>query len=158
MNKKNEHGAHVFDEALQKANEWLHEILEVAGWTNPHTAYSALRATLHTLRDRLPADEAVDFASELPMLIRGLFFEGWKPTNKPDKSMKTLDDFYNRVLEHFKSDQPVHPDKVVSSVLIVLAKRMSFGEIRQIQKQLPEKMREIWPPETISTVTEEVFI
>ena len=45
--------------------------------------YKALRAVLQTLRDQLPVNEAVHFASQLPLLLRGLLFEEWRPANVP---------------------------------------------------------------------------
>ncbi len=69
-------GLDVFDTTVQKTNIWLKEIMEALGWENKHKAYLALRATLHALRDRLIFEEAVQFAAQMPMLIRGLYYEG----------------------------------------------------------------------------------
>jgi len=42
-----------------------------------------VRAGLHALRDRLIPDEAVDLGAQLPMLVRGMHYEGWKPNATP---------------------------------------------------------------------------
>ncbi|MDB5038799.1 MAG: hypothetical protein JWQ35_2327 [Bacteriovoracaceae bacterium] len=135
---------HVFDETLQKSNEWIRDILVDAGWISPQTAYSALRAVLHTLRDRLPIEEASDLAAEFPMIIRGLFFEGWTPANKSKKSLRTADDFYREVHRHFQNDPTVDPQKIVATIFRALLNHVSIGEMRQVQLSFPEKMREIF--------------
>jgi hypothetical protein len=47
--------AAVLDTSLQRTHEWLHEIGREIGFDNEPAAYAALRATLHAVRDRLPA-------------------------------------------------------------------------------------------------------
>ncbi len=45
-------GLPVFDHTVHETNTWLHELMEELG-PDKQRAYSALRATLHALRDRL---------------------------------------------------------------------------------------------------------
>src|SRR5690606_34381313 len=142
---QNKAGIHVFDKPLHKANEWIQDILRESGWTSPQLAYSALRITLQTLRDRITPDEALDFASELPMLIRGLFLESWRLTDKPDKTMKNDEDFLDRVRFHFQGDVDLDPEKVVSVILKVVSRRISSGEVRHLRHSLPESIRRLWP-------------
>jgi uncharacterized protein (DUF2267 family) len=66
-------GVEVFDSTLQKTSQWLNDLMMDMGWQDRQMAYSTLRAVLHTLRDRLTADEAVDLGAQLPMLIRGFY-------------------------------------------------------------------------------------
>ena len=73
-------GLDVFDTTVQKTNVWLKDIMQELGWEDRHKAYMGLRTTLHALRDRLTPEEAAQFGAQLPMLIRGLYYEGWTPT------------------------------------------------------------------------------
>jgi uncharacterized protein (DUF2267 family) len=50
-------GLDVFDTTLQKTNSWLQDLMQALNWTDRHMAYSALRATLHALRDHLTVEE-----------------------------------------------------------------------------------------------------
>lgn len=42
-------------------------------------AYSILRVVLPSRRDRLQVEEVAHLSAQLPMLVRGFFFEGWQP-------------------------------------------------------------------------------
>jgi uncharacterized protein (DUF2267 family) len=44
-----------------------------------------LRVVLRTLRDRLTVEEAAHFSAQLPMLVRGLYYDGWDPSRVPKK-------------------------------------------------------------------------
>ncbi len=73
-------GLEVFDRTIHKTNVWLKDLMEIQDCPDRHEAYLALRATLHALRDRLTIKETVQLAAQLPMLIRGFYYEGWDPT------------------------------------------------------------------------------
>ncbi len=68
-------GLKAFDTTVEKTNLWLKEIMAEMGTNDRHRAYLALSAVLHALRDRLPMEEAIQLGAQLPMLIRGLFYE-----------------------------------------------------------------------------------
>jgi uncharacterized protein (DUF2267 family) len=55
------------------ADQWIDEIARRTG-ASPRTAFNVLRAGLHALRDRLPAEAAANVARDLPALVRGLWF------------------------------------------------------------------------------------
>jgi uncharacterized protein (DUF2267 family) len=95
-------GLDVFDNTIQKANLWLKEIMQDLGWENRHKAYEGMRVTLHTLRDRLPMGEAVDLGAQLPLLIRGVYYEGWVPAATPHKE-RHLEAFLSPIREYFGS-------------------------------------------------------
>ena len=77
------------DSSIQKTTEWLRDVKAELGWDDEARAYQALRGTLHALRDRLPAGEAVHLAAEMPMLIRGLYFEGGSRSAAPSAPSRT---------------------------------------------------------------------
>src|SRR4051812_22139591 len=97
-------GLEVFDHTLQKTYEWLNEIMGLLNWHDHHLAYLALRGTLQALRDRLPIEIAVKFGAQLPMLIRGFYYEGWKPGIVPIK-IKIPEDFLDFVSSHLASSK-----------------------------------------------------
>ncbi|MGI9515998.1 MAG: DUF2267 domain-containing protein, partial [Pirellulaceae bacterium] len=106
-------------------------------------AYAALRIVLHSLRDRLPVDEATDLSSQLPTLIRGIYFEGWNPRAVPDRQ-HSLAEFIAPVAARFSGDPGVDPETTCRSVMKVLARHVSEGEIDDIKACLPKELRELW--------------
>lgn len=136
-------GLKVFDSTIQTTNIWLDDVMQEVGWTDRHHAYHALRVVLHTLRDRLPVDETAQFAAQLPMLVRGFFYEGWHPAGKPVKERKK-EEFIAHVSEAFILDVNADPEKITRGVFKVLRKHLTKGETQDVKHCLPHEIRELW--------------
>jgi uncharacterized protein (DUF2267 family) len=139
-------GLEVFDRTLHKTHTWLKEIMEALGTEDRHRAYMALRAVLHALRDRLTVEEVAQLGAQLPMLIRGLYYEGWDPTGKPLKE-RHKEEFLAHVARELKtpSGPAVDPEAAARAVFGVLAKKVSEGELQDILGLLPRELKELWP-------------
>jgi uncharacterized protein (DUF2267 family) len=118
-------GLEVFDSTLQKTNIWLKELMEEMG-LDRRKAYQALRGVLHALRDRLTVEEVAELGAQLPLLIRGIYYEGWDPTGKPVKQ-RHREQFLARIREYFKTDDD------------------AGGEIEDVKHILPREIRDLWP-------------
>src|SRR5574341_130268 len=110
----------VFGASLQKTQVWFNDLMSELGWEEkPQKAYLALRTALHALRDRLTVEEAVHLGAQLPILIRGVYYEGWKLTGKPVKE-RHKSEFLDHIAAAFRNDDTVDPEKVMRAVLKVL--------------------------------------
>lgn len=138
-------GLSVFDTTLQKTHQWLNDLMELLGWRDKQRAYLALRATLHALRDRLTIEEVAQLAAQLPMLVRGFYYEGWDPTGKPEKE-RHVDQFLARIAEQFPDDDGIDAEQVARAVFTLLAKYVTAGEIEDVRVILPTALRGLWPP------------
>lgn len=137
--------ANVFEGTLQKTYVWLHDIMKELEWEeHPQKAYLALRTVLHALRDRLTVEEAVQLGAQLPMLVRGFYYEGWTLTGKPRKE-RHKEDFLNHVKEAFKEDYTVRAESIARAVFKTLARHTSPGEIDDVKHILPKALHELWP-------------
>lgn len=136
-------GLTAFDSTLQTTNSWFNDLLDRTGWTDRHRAYHALRAVLHALRDRLTVEEAAALGAQLPMLVRGFYYEGWHPSGKPLKERKK-EAFLAPIAQAFRDDPDVDPEKVTRAVFRVLAKHVTPGEINKVRQALPAELRELW--------------
>jgi uncharacterized protein (DUF2267 family) len=135
----------LFDEALQKAQVWLNELGAELAWKSPEGVLLALRATLHALRDRLPPGEAAQLGAQLPLLVRGLYYEGWRPAAEPWKERHRAA-FLGRVAHEMRAyAQQKDPEAVVRAVFRLLNRRVSAGEIEDAKHLLPAELRELWP-------------
>jgi uncharacterized protein (DUF2267 family) len=137
-------GLDVFDTTIQKTNSWLHDLMQVLLWPDRHKVYLALRATLHALRDRLTVEEVAHLGAQLPMLIRGFYYEGWDPTGKPLRE-RHKEQFLARIEQQFNDDDSIDPEVVARAVFFVLGHRVSEGEIEDVKQILPAEIRHLWP-------------
>jgi uncharacterized protein (DUF2267 family) len=125
--------------------------MRAVDWDDKFRAYRLLRATLHALRDCLTAHEAVQFGAQLPMLIRGLYYDGWHMADvpRPDRSKKA---FLDHVEAAFKQDPNSDTEALVRAVLKLLASKISPGEIDDVKHLLRADVRLLWPGEPTSDV------
>jgi uncharacterized protein (DUF2267 family) len=144
-------GLAVFDETLHKTNTWLKEIAQRLG-SDRRRAYQTLRAVSHCLRDRLTIDEAAQLGDQLPMLVRGIYYEGWHPAGKPEK-IRSREEFLAKISAHFPKARDLDPADAASAVFQVLEKHVTAGEIRDVIQSLPQDIRALWPQVEIRSQT-----
>jgi uncharacterized protein (DUF2267 family) len=141
----------VFDGTLQKTHVWLNDVMKELNWQeHPNKAYLALRTVLHTLRDRLTIEEAVQLGAQLPMLVRGFYYEGWTLKGKPGKE-RHKEDFLAPIKEAFKEDFTSRPESIARAVFKTLARHTSDGEIDDVKHSLPKALRELWPSKRVAS-------
>ncbi|MPM66885.1 hypothetical protein SDC9_113797 [bioreactor metagenome] len=138
-------GVTNLDNSIELTNVWLKDILEQLKWQSKNSAYEALRGTLHALRDRLPMEEAVQLAAQLPLVIKGVYYDGWTPGDKPEKFKK--EEFARRVHEQFGLDSGVNPAEVIRGVLRVMYRHMGEGELSHVRNNMPADIQEWFPEE-----------
>ncbi|HKO24530.1 MAG TPA: DUF2267 domain-containing protein, partial [Chloroflexota bacterium] len=110
------------------------ELSEELGTGNRLQAYEVLRAVLHALRDRLPVESAAKLGAQLPMLVRGFYYEGWNPTHTPDKMDAAA------FLAHVRWEAHLEPDQVEAAVWAAartLQHHVSAGELAKSLGILP---------------------
>jgi uncharacterized protein (DUF2267 family) len=105
--------------ALQQTQQWLKELRDNGDLDDEATALSALRAVLHQLRDRLTPEEAVDLAAQLPLIVRGIYFEAWRPAWTPEK-LHTKEEFIGGVARKLRP-HPIAAEAAVRDVFALLA-------------------------------------
>lgn len=136
---------HIFASHVEAANRWLNELVENLDLspTEQGRALHALRAGLHAIRDRLPASEVLDLGAQLPMLIRGFYYDGWRLTNDPTK-IRDRAAMIARVKKELASDPRLDPVDVLRAVIHLLVQHVSQGEIEDVLATLPKSIASLW--------------
>ncbi len=136
-------GLQVFDKTLQESNIWLKSLMDRLATNDRDYAYAALKATLHALRDRIGPENAVHLAAQLPMLLRGMFYEGWRLANSATRERHRAG-----FLEHVSQELPKalynDPEDIVRAVFEVVWERIDSGEVGKLIKILPPELRDLW--------------
>lgn len=132
------------DRSVHKTNAWLADLDEAFGWDDRERTYKALRSVLQALRDRLEVDEATQLAAQLPLLVKGVFYDGWNPTDLP-VTIRSRDEFLDRILESYGDRDFSDPQHVTETVFRHLDSHVSEGEIADVKATLPEEIRTLWP-------------
>jgi uncharacterized protein (DUF2267 family) len=137
-----EQGLETIETTVQKTHEWIARIAE-SMHTAKRDAWKSLRAVLQTLRDRLPADLAVHFGAQLPVLVRGLYYEGWEPSSVPIKMSR--EEFLAVVQSRMIADRVIDPVETVQNVLAITANHIRGGEMHKVMDALPRDIHSLLP-------------
>jgi uncharacterized protein (DUF2267 family) len=129
------------ERSVHKTNQWLSEVARELGSDDREEAWRVLRAYLQLLRDELTVDEAAQFAAQLPMVLRGAFYEAFDPSRQAQKLRDP-----GTFLETFAGRAQLEPDrapKAVEAVTRVVRRHITAGEFEDVLAQLPAKLREV---------------
>jgi len=137
-------GLENLDHTVQVTHIWINDLDSRLEWNDKARSYRLLKAVLHALRDLLKVNEAVDLGAQLPGLLRGAYYEQWRPATTPVKK-RSVEDFLARVNDSFRRDPLPNPAMAVMAVFQLLTSKITEGEIEDVRRCLPEELRNIWP-------------
>jgi uncharacterized protein (DUF2267 family) len=137
-------GLPVFDTTVQETNLWLKGVEAHLPPCDRQLAYGALRAVLHVLRDRLPMEGVLALSAQLPMLLRGVFLEGWRPVEGPSH-LRDPEDFAEAAAAHLPPKMPRQANEAVEAVFAVMSERLDPGEVAKLAHHLPIPLRSLFP-------------
>jgi len=132
-----------FRNTMDKSYEWLSDIQLEMPWIEHEHAFAALKATLKSVRDRLTPEEAVHFGSQLPALLRGYYFEGWKLSKVPSCD-KDIEDIMKRFEKYFGHANVENPYLLFKTCLKIITNRVSQGEIEDVESVMPKRLKSFW--------------
>jgi uncharacterized protein (DUF2267 family) len=135
-------GLEVFDKTIQTTNIWLNDISARLG-PDRKVAWKVLSVVLHKLRDRMPVTTAAHLGAELPMLIRGVYYDQYEPARQPSHC-RDIDEFVDEVQSWLADTRPVDAREAVEAVFMTLSRHVTEGQIEKVKDVLPESIRKFW--------------
>ncbi len=144
-------GLEGLERTVHLAHAWINDLNERLAWNDKARAYRLLKAVLHALRDWLELDESANLAAQLPGLLRGAYYEQWRPATTPARK-RSRQAFLAHVEKEFARDPLQNPVACVSAVFQMLSEKITPGEIEDVWHALPEDIRDMWPLMKSATV------
>ncbi len=112
--------------------------------TDRHTAWHVLGAVLRALRDRLQVGLSAHLSAELPLLVRGLYYDQWRPSEEKLKQ-RSLAEFLEHVSDGLVDTKPIGSVEASRTVFAVLNRHIERGQIEKVRQALPAEIRDLWP-------------
>ena len=137
-------GLEVFDSTVQETNHWLKLMMGEMGSDDRQSSFNALRAALHAIRDRIGADNTVHLGAQLPMLLRGAYYEGWRPATTPTRE-RHLEDFFDHVAASLPRNDRTNPAEAARACFAVMGRCLDSGELLKLRGILPHEVLNLFP-------------
>lgn len=135
---------HVFERTVHEAHDWVNELTGRLGWSSERDVLRLLRTVLRSIRDHLPVNEMAQFSAQLPIMLRGMYFEGWQPENTPTRErhaadfIAAIEDEVGDVLDYRGTDD-------IRAVFHLINARITRGEVEDVRANLPQQIKAFWP-------------
>ena len=135
-------GLAVFDRTLEKTHQFINDVAQEINLEDKHLSFVGIKAVLHSLRDRIPLEEAVQLGAQFPVMLAGFYYQGWKPAATPTKE-RSVGTFVAKVEQNLViANYPVETKKLISGVFAVLSQWVTAGEIIDVANMLPKDIQE----------------
>jgi uncharacterized protein (DUF2267 family) len=131
----------VIDTTVHKTYRWIDELSDELGGIGRREAYRNLRAFLQTIRDRLTVDEAAHLGAQLPMLVRGIYYEAWDPSHAPVKLK--AEEFVERFIERAVLPPGRDAIEALKASARVMRRHVTAGEAEDVFSMLPTELRRL---------------
>ena len=135
-----------FEDYQSEANAWLNKVAHHLNIQDRNQAGRIFRAVLHAIRDRLRAGEAAHLGAQLPIIWKGIYYDGFRPGRKPVRIRHQQDwlEFICTKDAYAKAhDFPTieHAKIAYDAVMQALHELLSPGQYEQIKKALHHEIR-----------------
>ncbi|MFG5383538.1 DUF2267 domain-containing protein [Yoonia sp. R2-816] len=135
---------HVFERTTHEAHEWVNDLSGRLGWSSERDVLRLLRAVICRIRDHLQINEMAQLSAQLPIMLRGMYYEGWQPKLTPVRE-RHQDEFVAAIEEQVGDVLDYRGPEDIRVVFELLNARISRGEVDDVRANLPTELRDMWP-------------
>ena len=132
----------ILDRSVEKTCVWIDDLAEELGTDDRQHAYRVLRAFLHSLRDHISVNEAAQLAAQLPVFVRGVFYEGWDPS-RTEIHVRDVDTFLRRIADEALLAGETEASFAAAAANRVISRHISLGEAESVLHVLPGHLRDL---------------
>ena len=138
---------HTIEKSVHQTNDWLAALSNELELSDNESAFTSLRAVLHSLRDRLPVDTAANLGAQLPLVVRGIYYENWNPSSTPER-IRHEQPFIERVCAEIP-DEKLHERArdIIQCTLGLLSRELDATSMEKFRERFPMELRDLWPIE-----------
>ena len=141
-----------YEHYAQEARKFVKEVASELGDANDiDRADRIMTSVLHALRDLLTPEESLHLISQLPMLLKAVYVNGWRLHTK--NRIRSMDEFIECLMLKNPRTAPQdfgNDEKAIArtkAVFKVLRNHVAIGEVKDIVSQLPSELTELWLPQ-----------
>lgn len=140
-------GIEILNKDAQHVHEWLKEIIDVSGLDDKAQALASLRAVLRELRDNIRIEDLAHFSAQLPIFIRGILFETWRPNEAPLKQ-RHKEEFLSSIQEILDGmgHEEIDAQLAAKGVFRAIETKISRPEVDKLLNIVPKGVWEVWKP------------
>lgn len=133
---------------LHETNEYINQLAKDLGHPEERQRVMIIwRAVMHTIRDRIQISESLDLISPLPLILKGMYVNGWKYHETPPYDYESIEQMKTQVKalqnqygeSRFNWSQST--DQIISITLGSLERYFSKGQMEHIRGQLPKDVK-----------------
>lgn len=99
---------------------------------------------LRALRDQLTVEQSLHLSAQFPILIRGIYFEGWHLGGGRNNA-RSVEEFTQHMTNYLPSPFPRDPKTTAEAVFDLLWKELDPGLTAKLIDELPIPLRSLWP-------------
>ena len=140
-----------FESSVNETSAFINHLARQLGHPEePDRCYIILRAVLHVVRDRITIGESLDLISQLPMILKGVYVEGWKYHEKPPLDFQSIEEMKDEVKKHQNQygekdfDWQRSTEEIIAITLDSLKQYLSEGQVKHIKDQMPKEVKELF--------------
>lgn len=139
----------TFEKHVAEANKFIKSLaISLGDADNPDLAVRVTKAIFKALRQRITPEQSLHIVSQLPLILKGLYVDGWELSQRTDNTKtweQFLEDLRNTAWPSSSRDfaDDDHAREIVSKFFGVLTSYVSEGELADLKSQLPPVIAEV---------------